>query len=48
MLAALQLVAAILLIGAAIWAGDFIAGGIESALGDKPMRDRAHPNSRDL
>lgn len=41
MLEALQLVAAILLVGAAIWAGDLVAGGIESALGEKPIRDRA-------
>jgi hypothetical protein len=36
----LQLVLAILLLGAVIWIGDAIAGGIEGALGDKPMRDR--------
>jgi hypothetical protein len=36
----LQLVLAIILLGAVIWAGDAIAGGIESALGEKPMRDR--------
>jgi len=36
----LQLVAAILLLGGVIWIGDAIAGGIESALGEKPMRDR--------
>jgi len=36
----LQLVLAIVLLGAVIWAGDAVAGGIESALGEKPMRDR--------
>ncbi len=44
MLDALQLIGAILLIGAAIWAGDFIAGGIDSTLGEKPIRNRSHPN----
>ena len=29
-----------LLLGAVIWMGDAIAGGIESALGEKKMRDR--------
>jgi hypothetical protein len=37
---ALQLAIAILLLGAVIWMGDAIAGGIESALGEKKMRDR--------
>jgi hypothetical protein len=37
---ALQLAIAILLLGAIIWMGDAIAGGIESALGEKKMRDR--------
>jgi len=37
---ALQLVVAIILLGAVIWMGDAIAGGIESALGEKKMRDR--------
>jgi hypothetical protein len=32
----LQLVLAIILLGLVIWAG----GGIESALGEKPLRDR--------
>jgi len=36
----LQLVLAIALLGAVIWIGDAVAGGIESALGEKPMRDR--------
>jgi hypothetical protein len=36
----LQLVLAIVLLGAIIWLGDAVAGGIESALGEKPMRDR--------
>jgi hypothetical protein len=37
---ALQLAIAIVLLGAVIWMGDAIAGGIESALGEKKMRDR--------
>ena len=40
MINALQLAIAILLLGAVIWLGDAIAGGIESALGEKKMRDR--------
>ena len=40
MINALQLVIAIVLLGVVIWAGDAIAGGIESALGEKKMRDR--------
>lgn len=40
MINALQLALAILLLGAAIWIGDVIAGGIDSALGEKKMRDR--------
>ena len=40
MITGLQLVLAITLLGAVIWVGDAIAGGIESALGEKPMRDR--------
>ena len=30
----------IILLGAIIWVGDAVAGGIESALGEKPLRDR--------
>jgi hypothetical protein len=37
---AFQLAIAIILLGAVIWMGDAIAGGIESALGEKKMRDR--------
>ena len=37
---ALLFVLAIMLLGAVIWLGDAIAGGIESALGEKPLRDR--------
>jgi hypothetical protein len=37
---ALQLALAIVLLGAVIWVGDAIAGGIDSALGEKKMRDR--------
>ncbi len=40
MINALQLALAILLLGAVIWIGDAIAGGIDSALGEKKMRDR--------
>jgi hypothetical protein len=39
-IAGFQLVIAILLLGAVVWVGDAIAGGIESALGEKPLRDR--------
>ena len=37
---ALLLVLAIILLGAVIWLGDAVAGGIEGALGEKPLRDR--------
>jgi hypothetical protein len=37
---AFQLALAIILLGVVIWMGDAIAGGIESALGEKKMRDR--------
>jgi hypothetical protein len=37
---ALQLVLGIGLLGAVVWVGDSVAGGIESALGEKKMRDR--------
>jgi len=37
---ALQLALAIILLGAIIWLGDAIAGGIDSALGEKKMRHR--------
>ena len=47
MVEALQLVGAILLVGGAIWAGDRISGGIESALGEKPARDRQLAERRD-
>ncbi|MFL6720385.1 MAG: hypothetical protein ACJ8FT_01085 [Sphingomonas sp.] len=40
MTTALLLALALILLGAVIWIGDAIAGGIESALGEKPMRDR--------
>ena len=40
MINAVQLAIAILLLGSVIWMGDAIAGGIESALGEKKMRDR--------
>ncbi len=37
---ALQLVLAIILLGAVIWVGDAVASGIDGALGEKKMRDR--------
>jgi hypothetical protein len=37
---ALLFALAILLLGVVIWLGDAVAGGIESALGEKPLRDR--------
>jgi hypothetical protein len=37
---ALLFALAIILLGAVIWLGDAVAGGIESALGEKPLRDR--------
>jgi hypothetical protein len=37
---ALMFALAIILLGAVIWLGDAVAGGIESALGEKKMRDR--------
>lgn len=40
MITGLQLVLAIVLLGLVVWVGDAIAGGIESALGEKPLRDR--------
>lgn len=40
MTSALMLALAVILLGAIIWVGDAVAGGIESALGEKPLRDR--------
>ena len=40
MTTAFLLALAVILLGAVIWIGDAIAGGIESALGEKPLRDR--------
>ena len=37
---ALLFALALMLLGAVIWLGDAVAGGIESALGEKKMRDR--------
>ena len=37
---ALMFALAVILLGAIIWVGDAVAGGIESALGEKPLRDR--------
>jgi hypothetical protein len=36
----LQLVLAILVLGAVVWIGDAVAGGIDGALGEKKRRDR--------
>jgi hypothetical protein len=38
----LQFVAALLLIAAVIGIGGLVGGGIEDALGEKPLRDRAN------
>ncbi len=40
MTTALLFALALLLLGAIIWIGDAVAGGVESALGEKPLRDR--------
>ena len=40
MITALQLILAIGLLGAVVWVGDSVAGGIDAALGEKKMRDR--------
>ena len=40
MINGLQFVLALILLGAVIWIGDAIADGIDSALGEKKMRDR--------
>ena len=40
MTTALMLALAVILLGAIIWVGDAVAAGIESALGEKPLRDR--------
>ena len=40
MTTALMFALAVLLLGAIIWIGDAVAGGIEGALGEKPLRDR--------
>jgi hypothetical protein len=37
---ALELVLGILLLGLVVWVGDAVAGGIDSALGEKRLRDR--------
>jgi hypothetical protein len=37
---AFQLALALVLLGAVIWLGDAVAGGIDSALGETKMRDR--------
>ena len=44
MITALQLVLAIAILGAVVWIGDAVAGGIEAALGEKPIRDRDASN----
>ena len=40
MIDAFQFVLALVLLGAVIWLGDAIAGGIDNALGEKRLRDR--------
>ncbi len=40
MINALLFALALLLLGAVIWIGDAIAGGIDGALGEEKMRDR--------
>lgn len=40
MITGLELVLAIVLLGAVVWVGDAVAGGIDSALGEKRLRDR--------
>ena len=40
MTTALWFALAVILLGAIIWVGDAVAGGLESALGEKPLRDR--------
>jgi hypothetical protein len=40
MTTALMFALAVILLGAIIWVGDAVAGGIESALGETPLRDR--------
>ena len=40
MITALELVLTIGLLGVVVWVGDALAGGIEAALGEKPLRDR--------
>ncbi|HET7575933.1 MAG TPA: hypothetical protein VFK19_05120 [Sphingomicrobium sp.] len=40
MITGLQLVLAILLLGAVVWIGDAVSGGIDNALGEKRLRDR--------
>ena len=44
---ALQFVAALLLIGAVIAVARLLSGGIEEALGEKPLRDRARDATED-
>ena len=39
---ALQLVAALVLVYLVVVIGGLVGGGIEDALGEKPLRDRAH------
>lgn len=41
MLLALQFVGALALVGAVVALGGLVSGGIEDALGEKPLRDRA-------
>ena len=41
MISALQLVLGILLVGGVVWIGDVLAREMDSALGEKPLRDRS-------
>ena len=40
MITALQFVLAIGLLGGVVWIGAALVGGVEEALGEKPLRDR--------
>jgi hypothetical protein len=40
MISALQLVSGILLLGGVVWVGDMLAREMDSALGEKRLRDR--------
>ncbi len=44
---ALQFVAALLLLGAVVAVARLLSGGIEDALGEKPLRDRVRDGAED-